>query len=101
RDARAFEPVVAAVETLCPRVEVIRPGVCAFATRGPSRYFGGDEAVARLVADTVAASTTVRCQTGVADGPFAAGLAARTDGGRIVEPGATPGFLAPFPVSAL
>lgn len=101
RDARAFEPVVAAVETLCPRVEVIRPGVCAFATRGPSRYFGGDEVVARLVVDTVASSTDVKCHTGVADGPFAAGLAARTDGGRVIEPGATQRFLAPFPVSAL
>src|SRR5438094_214137 len=40
RDARAFEPVVAAVETVTPRVEIIRPGLCAFATRGPSRYFG-------------------------------------------------------------
>ena len=37
----------AAVEALTPRVEVIRPGVCAFPTRGPSRYFGGDEAAGR------------------------------------------------------
>ncbi|HEX2024114.1 MAG TPA: hypothetical protein VHF00_05375 [Acidimicrobiales bacterium] len=42
RDVRAFEPVVAAVESLAPRVEVTRSGTCALATRGPSRYFGGD-----------------------------------------------------------
>ena len=34
RDARAFEPVVVAVEAFCPGVEIVRPGVCAFATRG-------------------------------------------------------------------
>src|SRR5688572_9262698 len=31
RDARAFEPVVVAVEAFCPNVEIVRPGVCAFA----------------------------------------------------------------------
>ena len=46
RDARRFEPVVAALDELTPRIELIRPGLCAFATRGPSRYFGGDDAVA-------------------------------------------------------
>ncbi|MBV8691591.1 MAG: DNA polymerase Y family protein, partial [Actinobacteria bacterium] len=58
RDARAFEPVVAAVESLTPRVEIVRPGLCALATRGPSRYFGGDHALARLMADTVAMAPT-------------------------------------------
>ena len=36
-DARAFEPVVVAVEAFTPEVEIVRPGVCALATRGPSR----------------------------------------------------------------
>lgn len=50
-DARVFEPVVAAVTTFSPRVTIVRPGVVALATRGPSRYFGGDAAlVARLTA---------------------------------------------------
>ncbi|MEA2703804.1 MAG: protein ImuB, partial [Actinomycetota bacterium] len=40
RDARAIEPVVAAVESFTPAVEILRPGACALATRGPSRYFG-------------------------------------------------------------
>jgi protein ImuB len=47
--ARAFEPVVAALEAFAPGVEIVRPGVCAVATRGPSRYFGGDEALAAKV----------------------------------------------------
>ncbi len=46
RDARAFEPVLAAVEEIFPGVEVIRPGVCALAAQGPSRYFGGAEPAA-------------------------------------------------------
>ena len=100
RDARAFEPVVAALEALCPRIEIVRPGVCAFATRGPSRYFGGDEALAALVAGTVG----VPCRSGIADGPFAAGLAARTAMAElptIVAPGTSRSFLADFPVSTL
>jgi protein ImuB len=98
RDARAWEPVVAGLEDLCPRVEVSAPGRVAFAVRGPSRYFGGDDAVARLVAQRTGASV------GVADGPFAALLAARDGdggGGTVVAPGGTPAFLAPRPVSAL
>ena len=94
-EARAFEPVVAAVETLTPRVEVVRPGVCAFATRGPSRYFGGDAALAEEVVRVV----PVPCNVGVADGRFAAGLAARSGG--IVPVGQTRTFLAPFGVESL
>src|SRR4051794_38193291 len=41
RDTRAFEPVVAAIADLAPSVEVLRPGVCALAARGPVRYYGG------------------------------------------------------------
>lgn len=105
RDARAFEPVVAAVEVLTPRVEILRPGVCAFATRGPSRYFGGDDPLASRVASTVdevlerELCCPERCSVGIADGLFAAERAART--GKVIDPGASPAFLAPFPVSTL
>ena len=46
RDARVFEPVVAALDALTPRVEITEPGRVAFPTRGPSRFFGGDDALA-------------------------------------------------------
>jgi len=104
-DARAFEPVVVAVESFTPGVEIVRPGLCALATRGPSRYFGGDEALAARVAtavDEVLASLgdgTPACRVGVADGFFAAERAARES--LIVPSGASAGFLARFPVSAL
>ncbi|MFY1637497.1 DNA polymerase Y family protein [Solwaraspora sp. WMMB335] len=99
RDARAFEPVVAAVEQIVAGVEVLRPGVCAVAARGPARYFGGEETAAEQIVEHVAQACEVECQIGVADGCYAAGLAART--GRIVPPGASPAFLADLPVRVL
>jgi protein ImuB len=107
RDAREFAPVVAAVEALTPRVEVVRPGVCAFGSRGASRQHGGDEPLARLVAGAVdeALGARGRCLVGVADGLFAAGLAARrASRGRrvlVVPPGDSQAFLAPVPVDVL
>ncbi len=101
-DARAFEPVVAAVAAFTPEVEVVRPGVCAVATRGPSRYFGGDEAlVARVAAavDQASPEGGPACRVGVADGPFAAERAARQ--GVVVPPGESASFLGGFPVSTL
>ena len=101
-DARAFEPVVAAVERFTPEVEIVRPGVCAVATRGPSRYFGGDEALVGLVraaVDGAAPAGAPSCQVGIADGPFAAERAARR--GVMVPSGGSASFLASFPVSSL
>src|SRR5688572_18534579 len=99
RDMRAYEPVVAAVEQLAAGVAVLRPGVCAFAARGPARYFGGEEAAAEKLVDQVANECGVEAQIGVADGAFAALLAARA--GRLIEPGQTAEFLAGLSVSTL
>jgi protein ImuB len=108
RDHRAFEPVVASLDAITPRVELTVPGQVAFPTRGPSRFFGGDDALtARTLAivDEVVAPLVpggrVVCTVGVADGSFAAALAARAGGGVVVPPGATPAFLAPLPLAAL
>ena len=80
REARLFEPVVASLDHITPRIEVSWPGTCGLVMRGPSRYFGGDTAVAELVGarlvEVLDGRTEVRI--GVADGSFAAGLAART-----------------------
>ncbi|MEV4350716.1 DNA polymerase Y family protein [Actinoplanes sp. NPDC049596] len=99
RDARAFEPVVAAVEEAAVGVEVIRPGALAFAARGPSRYFGGEEAAAERIVEQVAQQCEVESQIGVAEGVFAAGLAARR--GLLIPAGRTAAFLAGEPVEAL
>jgi protein ImuB len=99
RDARAFEPVVAAVEEVVAGVEVLRPGVCAAAVRGPARYFGGEEIAAERIVEQVALACAVECQIGIADGVFAAGIAART--GRVVEAGQSRDFLSSVPIEAL
>ncbi|MGK5684607.1 hypothetical protein [Actinoplanes sp. URMC 104] len=99
RDARAFEPVVAAVEEVAVGVEVIRPGACALAARGPSRYFGGEEAAAERIVEQVAEACAVESQVGIAEGVFAAGLAARA--GRVIAPGETPAFLRAQPIEAI
>jgi protein ImuB len=99
RDMRAFEPVVAAVEELVAGVEVLRPGVCAFAARGPVRYFGGEEAAAERIIELIAVDCGVEAQIGVAEGAFAALLAARA--GKLIAPGETAAFLAGLPVSTL
>jgi protein ImuB len=101
RDARAFEPVLVAVEELTPWVEVLRPGECAFPARGAARYHGGEPALAVTVTAAVHAAIGGRggCQVGIADGTFAAGLAARHQA--IVPPGGSRAFLAPLPVATL
>src|SRR5215217_5139632 len=178
RDARAFEPVLVAIEQLTPWVEVLRPGECAFPARGAARYHGGEPALAVTVTAAVHAAVEGRggpgdrqggppgdrggpgdrqggppvdrggpgdrqggppvdrggpgdrqggppvdrggpgdrqggppegrggpplgrdgCRVGIADGTFAAGLAARHQA--IVPPGGSRAFLAPLPVATL
>lgn len=137
-EARAFEVVARAIEALTPRVVLDRPGMCSFPTRGPSRYFGGDDALAARVHALVAAALTARggaagsvvtqertgaswgdhgvgdhgvrdrdpgtsgVRVGIADGVFAARLAARRAAPvHVVAPGGSPAFLAPWPVAVL
>jgi hypothetical protein len=109
RRRRAFGRVAEAVGVFSPAVEMVRPGVCAVGTRGPSRYFGGDDRFAGLVADSVAGvdgvtpGVGVTAGVGVADGLFAGVLAARAGGtGPMVVPaGGVPDFLGPWPVAVL
>ncbi len=99
--ARAFEAVVGVATEFCPQVEVLRPGVCAFAARGPARYFGGEAELATKIAAAVS-QRGLACQVGIADGLFAAELAARAEpAGLLVPPGKTPEFLAGLPVGVL
>ncbi len=100
-EARAFESVVTTVEAFCPRVEVLRPGTCAIGARGPARYFGGEDALVCKIRQAMA-DRGFACRIGVADGVFAAQLAARShQPGVVVQPGETPRFLAPHPARLL
>jgi protein ImuB len=119
-DARVFEPVVRAVNELTPRLEIVEPGWLCLEARGPSRYFGGDERLAEHIVTTIchALAESPACVTqqrhdsltglgiGIADGRFAAAVAARlaaTTPTRtmVIAPGASPGFLAAQPVAWL
>jgi protein ImuB len=105
-DGRAFGRVADAVATIVPRLEISRPGLLAFATRGPSRYFGGDLAMAERVGALVTQAVnqfgtpTGHVGVGTADGRFAAGVAARHASRQgtphVVAPGGSPAFLAPL-----
>jgi len=99
-EARAFEPVVAALEQVAAGVEITRPGLAALGARGLARYYHGEQEALAVIARTLhgahaAAHTSVL--TGIADGAFTAALAART--GEIVPAGGSPEFLAPLPIT--
>ena len=76
-DLRVFEPVVRRVEAAVPGVQLIRPGTLAMRARGPARYYGGEEAAAAALLETVAELGVPGARVGIADGPFAAEQAAR------------------------
>ena len=56
---RLFVRVIEAVETYCPWVTAVRPGICSLPARGPARYFGGEEALVQLVTEATSGITTV------------------------------------------
>ncbi len=105
RDAREFEPVVRAVNELSPRLDVIEPGWISLLARGPSRYFGGDGALAERLIEAGAGAATGRPGVGVADGRFASSVAARlaVRSGEpvIAAPGGSPAFCADLPIGWL
>ncbi|MGA3148986.1 MAG: hypothetical protein ABSF33_16135 [Acidimicrobiales bacterium] len=94
---RSFVEVIEATEAFCPWVTAVRTGICSLPARGPARYFGGEGTLVQRVADATSGITPV--EVGVADGLFAAVLAARSN--LVVPVGGTPAFLAPLPVDVL
>ncbi len=101
-EARMFEVVARAVEVFTPRVVLDRPGRCEFPTRGPSRYFGGDDALASQIRAGVATALGpdgADVRIGIADGVFVARLAARRS--VVVPAGGSAEYVAPWPVSVL
>ena len=113
RDRLMFESVVRAVSELVPLVEVSTPGVILLATRGPSRYVGGDEILAQrlhgITYDALALladGRPIAFGVGIADGRLTALVAAHAahasaDRYVVVEPGESARCLAQLPVSVL
>ena len=105
-EARTFELVARAVEQFTPRVVLDRPGRARFPTRGPSRYFGGDD-VARRASPRPRSIAARRSRwsptfgSGIADGGFAARLAAAPADDRGRSRATSAAFVAPWPVSTL
>ncbi|MBY0387224.1 MAG: DNA polymerase Y family protein [Mycobacterium pseudokansasii] len=101
RDARFFEGVIAAVDDLVPRAEVLRPGLLVLPVRGAARFFGSERQAAERLIDAVAVSsvTGAECQVGVADQLSTAVYAARA--GRVVEPGHDARFLSALSIRQL
>ncbi len=96
---RAFAALVEALGALSPFVEPVRLGLCVIPVRGPSRFFGGEDAVLDAVAQTVRDVTGCEPSLGVADGLFCAELAARSS--RVVPAGRTEAFRRAQPLDAL
>jgi protein ImuB len=96
---RDFAAVLEALVALSPFVEPIRLGFCVVPLRGPSRFFGGDEAVLAAVEQTVRDVAGVEVDLGVAEGLFCAEVATRR--GVVVPPEGTTIFRRGLPITAL
>jgi hypothetical protein len=103
---RTFEHVVRAVTALSPLVEVQDIGTIVLSARGPSRYFGGDNAVAQklhqICLDTNMGSAF---GVGIADSRFAALAAAHLAVSRqhpcVIDTAIAAEFIAALPVASL
>lgn len=99
RDARAFEPVVQAIEDVLARPAILRPGLVLADAPGPARRLGSEERLAEELIGVVARRSGAEAWVGVASGLLTAILAARAS--MIVPDSGSAGFLAPHPVSTL
>ncbi len=88
-----------ALMILCPFTESVRLDLFVLPLRGPSRFFGGDDAVLKIVRDCVYDVTGYDASLGVADGLFCAEEAARR--GLVLAPGTTTSFRRSLPLSVL
>ncbi|MGY4720163.1 Y-family DNA polymerase [Naumannella huperziae] len=103
-EAAAFEPVLRAMAEVAPDVHLVRPGVAAVRARGPARFYGGEEAAARVLLGRLDAFATPDCRpsAAVADGLFCAERAAeRARRWAVVPPGESARFLAGLGVECL
>ena len=84
-----------ALSVLCPFTESIRTDLLVLPLRGPSRFFGGEDAVFDAVGHSVRDVTGYEGVLGVGDGLFCAEMAARR--ALVLAPGTSAAFLGAFP----
>jgi protein ImuB len=106
-DNRAFEPIISALESLVPGVQVLRPGLCAVRVRGAARYYGGELPAGLFLAGRADDEGAGGARVGIADGIFTADQAARRTGAQgsarvhVVRAGHSADFLAPLGIGLL
>jgi protein ImuB len=104
-DSRTFEIVITAIEELMPGVQLVRPGIAAIRSRGPARYYGGEQPAGLALVALLESLGIPGARVGIADGPFTAEQAARTATStrrvRVVPEGASAEFLEKLPVGLL
>lgn len=100
-EAGAFEPVVVAIESLVPRVEIVHPGLVYVPVAGAVRYYGGEAALVERVAESIEAVAGPGVAIGVAQGPFAAHQAAARAGNQPYIVTDEAAFLASLDVDAI
>jgi protein ImuB len=97
----AFEPVAVLVESLVPRVEIVHPGLLFVPVAGAVRYYGGELALVARVEVELDRLGVRGARLGVADGPFAARMAAEQAGTAPVVVDDTVAFLAGLDVAVI
>jgi protein ImuB len=102
-EASAFEPVVVAVETLIPRVELSAPGLLLVPVTGAMRFYGDEQTLLDRVAKEIDAITGCGYRIGLAAGPFAAQRAAQlaTDAQPVLRVTDDAAFLKSLDISAV
>ncbi len=99
-EARRFEPVVEALESVVPRVEVAEPGLAYVIVEGAVRYFGGEEHLVERIEKELSV-VAPGALLGLADGPFAARWAAERAGEGPLIVTDTASFLASLDLATL
>jgi len=73
---RRWQQIIAAVQGTVPDAATLRPGSCAMRARGPTRYYGSEQAAANALLDGLGELFTEALQAeltiGIASGSFAA-----------------------------
>lgn len=98
RDARAFEPVIAALGNVAASVEALRPGLAVVDAAAAARFHGGEDKAAEMLINE-AAAVDVAALAGIADDIPTAVIAARCPA--LVPAGKAAEFLAGQPLAVL
>ncbi|MFP4072473.1 MAG: hypothetical protein ACLFVZ_00410 [Actinomycetota bacterium] len=73
-ETRRFESVMAAVEEVVPKVEVVSPGLLYVPVAGAVRYYGSEQALVEKVEEAIKACFPPDSQPDVCDFPSAGGM---------------------------